>query len=103
MDWRERERRGGGGRSGGIEEQKPWENPLATQPGGENRLNQIINRSVRGVCVEVAPLVQSTLSHALDTHRGKKLLWDLWYQENNTVERAIVRLGARERRALWYL
>ena len=38
---------GGGwsGWSGGVEELEHWENSLATQPGGENRLNQI-NRSV---------------------------------------------------------
>ena len=96
---------GGGGWSGwrgGVEELEHWENSLATQPGGENRLNQI-NRSVRGVGVEAAPRVQSRLSHALHAHRGKKLLWDLWYQENKTMKRAMVRLGARERRALWYL
>ena len=41
---------------GGVEQQEQWEDPLTTQTESENELSQT-NRSVRGVCVGVVPLV----------------------------------------------
>ena len=47
----------------------------------------------------IVPSVQSKLSRALHTHRGKKLLQDLQTQESAATKRAMVRFrGAREGR-----
>ena len=59
----------GGGGGGGVGQREQWEEPLATQPDREIELSQI-NRGVGGVCVGVAPHVQSKLSRALHAHRG---------------------------------
>ena len=66
-----------GGRGGGsVGQPEQWEDPLAAQPEGKIELSQT-NRGVGGVCVEVLPRVQSKLSRALHSHRGKKLLQNL--------------------------
>ena len=65
------ERGGSGG--GGVGQREQWGDPLATQPYREIQLTQT-NREVGGVCVRVVPRVQSKLSRALHSHRGKKLL-----------------------------
>ena len=76
---------------------------MATQPGREIELSQT-NRGVGGVCVGVAPRVQSTLSRALHAHRGKKLLQDLQTQESAAMKRAMVRFrGAREKGAMAFV
>ena len=46
---------------------------MVTQSHREIELSQT-NRGVGGVCVGAVPRVQSKLSRALHTHRGKKLL-----------------------------
>ena len=56
------------------------------------------------MCVEVVPRVQSKLSHALHTHRGKKLLQDLQTQESVAMKRAMVRFrGAWEKGAMAFV
>ena len=73
---------------------------MAIQPDGEIELSQR-NRGVGGVCVGVVPCVQSKLSRALHTHRGKKLLQDLQAQESAPMIIYMVRLrGAREKGAI---
>ena len=73
---------------------------MATQPDREIELSQT-NRGVGGVCVGVVPRVQSKLSRALHTHRGKKLLQDLQTQESAAMKRAMVRFrGARKKGAM---
>ena len=68
----EREGRGGGG----VEQREQREDPLATQPDRKIELSQT-NLGVGGVCVGVVPRIQSKLSRALHTHRGKKPFQDL--------------------------
>ena len=82
-------RKGAGG-GGEVEQQKRWEDPLVTQPGGNNEMKQT-SRSIRGVCVRVAPRVLSKLSRALHAPRGKKLLQKLRNLENTIVKRAMIR------------
>ena len=65
---------------------------MATQSDREIELSQT-NRGVGGVCVGVAPRVQSKLSRALHAHRGKKLLQDLQTQESAATKRAMVRFS----------
>ena len=65
--WSKREQKEEGG--GGVEQREQWENTLTNQPERGNELSQT-NRSVRGVCVGVAPRVQSKLSRAFHAHRG---------------------------------
>ena len=76
---------------------------MATQSDREIELSQT-NRGVGGVCVGVAPRVQSKLSRALHAHRGKKLLQDLQTQESAATKRAIVRFRrAREKGAMVFV
>ena len=79
------------------------EDLLATQPDREVELNQT-NEGVGGVCVGVAPRVQSKISRARHAHRGKKLLQDLQTQESAAMKRAMVRFrGAREKGAMAFV
>ena len=88
---------GGGAWGGGVRQREQWEDPLAIQSDREIELSQT-NRGDGGVCVGVVPRVQTKLSRALHSHRGKKLLQDLQTQESTTVKRAVVRFrGAREK------
>ena len=90
--------RGGGGGAGGRGGSwgrgccttRTMGGSLATQPDKKIELSQT-NRGVGEVCVGVVPRVQSKLSRALHTHRGKKLLRDLQTQESTTMKRAMVR------------
>ena len=89
----EKRERGGGD----VEHRGHWEDPLATRFDKENELSQT-NRGIRGGCVGVVPRVQSKLSRALHTHRGKKLLQDLQNVESKATKRAMIRFrGAREK------
>ena len=101
-----RERRGrerGGRVGGGVGQREQWEDSLTTKSVRENELSQT-NRGVGGVCVGVAPRVQSKLSRALHAHRGKKILQDLQTQESAAKERAMVRFrGAREKGAMAFV
>ena len=72
------ERGKGGGEKGWrggryVEQRDSWEDPLSTQPDRENELSQT-NRGVERVCAGIVPRVQSKLSRALHSYRGKKLL-----------------------------
>ena len=99
---RSRGREGGRG-GGGVGQREQWEDLSATQPDEEIELSQT-NREVGRVRVEVVPRVQSKLSRALHTHRGKKLLQDLQTQETTPMQRAMVRFrGAREKGAMAFV
>ena len=101
---RERGRGERGGRGGGgVGQREQWEDPLATQPDREIDLSQT-NRGVGGVCMGIAPRVQSKLSRALHAHRQKELLQDLQTQESAATKRAMVRFrGAREKGAMAFV
>ena len=85
---RRRRGRGGGkergkgewekGSQGGrcVEQREHGEDPLSTQSDRENEQSQT-NREVGGVCVGIMLRIQSKLSRALHSYRGKKLLQDL--------------------------
>ena len=69
-----REKGSRGGRC--VEQREHGEDPLSTQPNRENEQSQT-NRGVGGVCVGIVLRIQSKLSRALHSYRGKKLLQDL--------------------------
>ena len=104
MEGRERGRGERGGlEGGGVGQREQWEDTLATQPDREIELSQT-NRQVGGVCVGVAPRVQSKLLRSLHAHRGTKLLQDLQTQESAAMRRAMVRFrGTREKGAMAFV
>ena len=59
-----------------VEQREHGEDPLSTQSDRENEQSQT-NRGVGGVCVGIVLRIQSKLSRALHSYRGKKLLQDL--------------------------